>query len=439
MKPHNPWPAFVVRTLLAMLAVILLGWFTGRWLLMFLLGALAAVAWNLVNLRWLEHWLRLGRKLEPPQSVGLWGAIFDGLHRMRKRARDRDKQRRKLVRNYRDSVRAMPDATVVMDLEYHVEWCNQAARELLGLQWPRDEGQLIGNIFRRPEFVSFLAQPSDRARMLTLRSPVDARLWLELRLVPYAKKRHLLLARDVTALKRLETMRRDFVANVSHELRTPLTVIYGLAENLDEETAAHPELARSVQLLHEQTRRMKNLVDDLLMLSRLETDDRPVAATWVDVPGMLAKLAEEARLLSGQRDHQVTLEAVPGLLLQGNEQELHSAFANLVFNAVHYTPAGGQVDLRWHGDESGAHFEVRDNGIGIEPQHIERLTERFYRVDKGRAQCEGGSGLGLAIVKHVLLRHSGRLDISSQPGQGSMFTCSFPDKIVRRPAPAAAS
>jgi two-component system, OmpR family, phosphate regulon sensor histidine kinase PhoR len=431
MKPRNPWPAAHARLLLALLALILIGWGTGQWLLVLLLAAAGALIWNFINLRRLEHWLRLTRRLDPPQSLGLWGEIFDGLHRMRMRARERDKQRRNLVRNYRDSVKAMPDATVVLRADYRIDWCNQAARDMLGLQWPRDEGQRISNIFRHPEFVTFLAQDSREARSLSLPSPVDGRLWLEVRVVPYAKKRHLLLARDTTALRRLETMRSDFVANVSHELRTPLTVVYGVAEALEEGIGGHPELARSVQLLREQAERMKNLVDDLLLLSRLETGDGGRTGEWVDVPAMLASLVEEARLLSGDRHHQVELEAGSGLLLLGNERELRSAFANLVFNAVHYTPEGGGIQLRWFADAAGGHFQVRDTGIGIEPQHIDRLTERFYRVDNGRSKSRGGTGLGLAIVKHVLMRHGARLKIDSEPGRGSTFTCSFPPKILR--------
>jgi two-component system, OmpR family, phosphate regulon sensor histidine kinase PhoR len=432
MKPRNPWPATYARIVLALLALLLIAWGTGHWLLVFLLGAVASLVWNFINLRRLEHWLRLTRKLDPPQSEGLWGEIFDGLHRMRLRSRERDRQRRNLVRNYRDSVKAMPDATVVLRGDYRIDWCNQAAREMLGLQWPRDEGQRISNIFRHPEFVTFLAQHTGETRAVSLPSPVDGRVWLEIRLVPYAKRRHLLLARDITALRRLETMRRDFIANVSHELRTPLTVVYGVAETLGDELQDHPELARSARLLREQAERMKNLVDDLLLLSRLETGNGPGKAEWVDVPAMLADLVEEGSLLSGERGHQIELQATPGLLLLGNERELHSAFANLLSNAIHYTPDGGRVSLRWFADGAGGHFAVQDTGIGIEAQHIDRLTERFYRVDNGRSKSRGGTGLGLAIVKHVLMRHGARLKIQSEPGKGSTFTCSFPPRILHQ-------
>jgi len=420
-----------VRVSLVLLSVLLLALLTGRWLLVLLLAALAALVWDWVNLRRLEHWLRLARKLDPPKSVGLWGEVFDGLHRMRKRSRDRDKRRRNVVRNYRDSVKAMPDATVVLTGDYEVEWCNEAARDLLGLRWPQDEGQRISNIVRHPEFVTFLSKHTREARMISLPSPVDGRLWLEVRLVPFAKKRHLLLARDTTALRRLETIRSDFVANVSHELRTPLTVIYGVSETLGQELGEDPEYARSVQLLQEQAERMKILVDDLLLLARLETGGAPRDRQWIDVAQLLTVLVEEGRLLSGSRQHEITMEAEPGLMVLGNEKELRSAFANLLANAINYTPDGGQINLHWSSDALGAHFRIRDTGIGIGAQHIDRLTERFYRVDAGRSKSRGGTGLGLAIVKHVLMRHGAQLTIESEPGKGSLFICSFPTRILR--------
>lgn len=431
IRPRNPWPIAYARAALALIGLLGLGLLTGHWLLVFLLGALAVLFWDWLNLRRMERWLRLARKLDPPRSVGLWGDVFDGLYRMRKRGRDRDQRRRKLVRNYRDSIKAMPDATVVLSGDYQVEWCNKAARELLGLRWPQDEAQRISNIVRHPDFVTFLAQYSREPRTISLPSPVDGRLWLEVRLVPYAKKRHLLLARDTTALRRLETVRSDFVANVSHELRTPLTVIYGVSETLGQELGERPEYARSLQLLQEQAERMKNLVDDLLLLSRLETGGGNGYGQWVDVSKLVATLVEEGRLLSGARRHQIEIEAEPGLLILGNEKELRSAFANLLANAINYTPDGGRIDLRWCADASRARFEVRDTGIGIADQHIERVTERFYRVDNGRSKSRGGTGLGLAIVKHVLMRHGAQLKIRSEPGKGSTFICEFPPKILR--------
>lgn len=436
MRPLSPWPAFWRRAVLLGVVVLMMVVVTDRILLVLVLVLAVLLFWDLYNLRRLEHWLRLTHKLDPPRSSGLWGDIFDGLYRMRRRSRDRDKRRRGLVRSYRDSIRAMPDATVVMRADYRIDWCNNAARRLLGLQWPRDEGRVISNIVRHPEFVAFLAesQKQREPRLICLPSPADARLWLEIRLIPFAKRRSLLLARDTTALKRLETVRSDFVANVSHELRTPLTVIYGVTETLADELADHPELTRSLQLLQEQAERMKHLVDDLLLLSRLETAALPVEPEWIDVSNLLAGLLEEGRLLSGVRGHQFSLQAEPRLLLLGQESELRSAFANLMANAVNYTADQGQIELTWFAEAEGACVQVRDNGFGIAPEHVERLTERFYRVDSGRSKSRGGTGLGLAIVKHVLLRHEAHLQISSELGVGSVFSCHFPQHRTNRAA-----
>ena len=431
MKSLNPWPAYWRRTLLLWTLALLFGWFSGTLLWTLLILALGLLLWDVYNLRRLEHWLRLTRKLDPPISSGLWGEVFDGLHRMRQRSRERDKRRRGLVRAYRDSIKAMPDGTVVLRGDYQIEWCNQAARRLLGLQWPRDEGRRISNIVRHPEFVGFLQQSAREARMINLPSPVDDRIWLEIRLIPYAKKSSLLIARDTTTLRRLETVRSDFVANVSHELRTPLTVVYGVAETLADELADDPELARSAELLQEQAERMKHLVEDLLLLSRLETDTAIRTGEWINDSAMLAGLVEEGRMLSGKRQHQISLTAMPDLGVLGHERELRSAFGNLLANAINYTPDAGQIRLHWSTTAAGARLDVQDSGIGIAPEHLERLTERFYRVDTGRSKSRGGTGLGLAIVKHVLMRHEAQLEISSTLGQGSCFSCLFPPQRIR--------
>lgn len=430
MPPRNPWPGFRLRILLGLPVVVAIAWLSGYPLLVLVLVLLGLLAWDWYHLFRLETWMRLSRKLDPPQSIGIWGDILDGLYRMRRRSRDRDRQRRKLVRTYRQSIKAMPDGTAVLRGDFRLEWCNQGARDLLGLKWPRDEGQPIHQVFRHPEFVELLEKNTDQARVLSIPSPIDSRLWLEIRLIPFEKKRHLLLARDTTAMRRLETMRRDFVANVSHELRTPLTVIYGAVENIEDAVRDDPQLTRSVHMLQEQAERMKNLVDDLLLLSRLEMGAKASDREWVDVPALLEYLAEEAQLLSGARGHQIEVHIQGGLGLFGEETELRSAFANILFNAVNYTPDGGLIRLRWFQDGKRAVYSVSDSGIGIEPQHIPRLTERFYRVDKGRSKSQGGTGLGLAIVKHVILRHGSELHINSELGKGSEFQCRFPAERV---------
>ncbi|WP_019626506.1 phosphate regulon sensor histidine kinase PhoR [Thioalkalivibrio sp. ALJT] len=426
MQPRNTWPDILITSLLIALPILTLGWATGQFwpTVAFLLGA--ALAWNIANLFWLETWLRRGGRAEPPDVRGLWGVIFDQLHRRRKRHELRVHRMRQLLERYRDSARAMPDAVVILNDDLRIEWVNTMACQLLGLEWPRDEGQRITHLLRHPEFLQFMERARESLARVTVPSPLDDERQLELRMLPYGDAQYLLLARDTTHLHRLEVMRRDFIANVSHELRTPLTVLYGVTETLEEELHTQPELARPVQMLREQSERMKLLVDDLLLLSRLETGETTGPQDWFNPFLMLQKLTEEARVLSGTEGHQFVLDADPALEFCGNPDELRSACANLLFNAVKYTPGGTRVTLRWQADPDGARLSIADSGPGIASHHLNRLTERFYRVDAGRTQSRGGTGLGLAIVKHVLARHDGHLSIESEVGRGSRFTCLFP-------------
>ncbi|WP_018935592.1 phosphate regulon sensor histidine kinase PhoR [Thioalkalivibrio sp. ALJ24] len=430
--PPNPWPRLVARHLLIALTVLAIGGALGYLLeaAIALLGAL--LAWNLWQLYRLENWIRRGGRSEPPDAPGLWGEIFTGLHQRRQRRLRRVAGLRRLLDRYRESASALPDAVVVLNPDYRIEWANQTAARLLGLDWPADEGRRITHLVRHPEFMRFMDPDSPPRDALNLPSPVNADLWLEVRLVPYGDHQFLLLARDTTHLHRLEVMRRDFIANVSHELRTPLTVLYGVAETLEDELEDQPELFDSVKLLREQSERMKLLVDDLLMLSRLETGSERAEQDWFNPGNLLRNLVHEAELLSGERGHRIELENEPGLEILGTENELRSAFANLVFNAVKYTPPGTRIRVQWKATPQGGHLAVIDDGPGIAGHHLERLTERFYRVDSGRTQDRGGTGLGLAIVKHVLLRHDGQLHIDSELGRGSRFACQFPAERLRR-------
>lgn len=424
MRLSNPWPAAIFRLALVLLVTGLAGWTFGYPILGLLIGTTGYLLWLLRNLARLEYWLRKGRRIHPPQSQGLWEVVFDNLYRLQRRHRVRRQRLATLLRRFKESANAMPDGTVVLRGQGEMQWWNRSATRYLGLRWPQDEGQRVGNLLRHPEFSAFL-QEADYHRAIKVPSPVDERIVLEIRIVPYGDNQQLLLARDVTRLHRLETIRRDFVANISHELRTPLTVIQGMAETLSEYGATDADdLRRSLDMVQQQTRRMGRLIDDLLLLSRLETGERPLENNPVNVPSLLQGLTEEARTLSGGR-HDIVLEADESLRLNGDENELRSAFSNLVSNAVKYTPDQGRIAIRWyqHGDE--ARVEVSDSGIGVPPHHIPRLTERFYRVDGTGNGSAGGTGLGLAIVKHVLSRHQGQLTISSQPEHGSTFTCVF--------------
>jgi len=429
MRADYPWidTLIVLAALQATAAVI--GFATGHVFLSLWLATLVYLGWQLRYLVLLERWLLRGDIASPPDAPGIWGKVFASLRRSRTRHRSRRRQLAQLLARFTETANAVPDGVVVLGAGFALEWWNDKAASMLGLRSPQDQGSRIGNLIRSPEFGAFLRDR--RTDPITLPAPANPRLSLEIRLVPYGEQ-HLLLVRDVTRLQRLETMRRDFVANVSHELRTPLTVVRGLSETLaDEGSSLAPEDRDMLMLIQQQTERMSRLVDDLLLLARLETSSGPAESAPVDVPALLQGLRDEAVALSGERGHDIRLEISGDCELLADEGELRSAFSNLVFNAVNYTPAGGTITMRWSCDSQGAQFAVIDTGIGIAPEHIPRLTERFYRVDRGRSGKTGGTGLGLAIVKHILQRYGGRLTIDSRVGQGSTFTCHFPASVCR--------
>lgn len=435
----NPWIQELWRTLAIAVVSLFIGWLADTVALALLLGLGVYAGWHMRQVYRLERWLRYGKHFHPPEARGIWEEIFQLIYRLQQRNRKRKRKLGGMLNRFQQATAALPDATVVLSDGEHIEWWNDAAESLLGLRYPRDVGQHVGNLIRNPAFVAYL-HGADFEAPIQMPAPVNQQITLSVRLIAYAQEQRLLVARDVTRIQQLERMRRDFVANVSHELRTPLTVVAGYLETLLDEAADDPAARhwrRTLTSMHEQSRRMQGIVEDLLMLSRLESQpqsDQPVA---VAVPGLLAQVREDAQRLSGEQAHHITLDADPALWLSGSEGELRSLFSNLAFNAVRYTPAGGRITLRWYGDAEGAHFVVRDTGIGIAAHHIPRLTERFYRVDVGRSRGSGGTGLGLAIVKHVLLRHDGRLDVDSEPGKGSTFTCTFaPVRIVRQSRPA---
>ena len=390
-------------------------------------GLSAYLFWQFVQARRIEQWLTSGRRDHPPHASGYWADIVNITYQVHKRDRKRKKKLARHLKSFYESLSALPDAAIMLSENYEMEWFNSAARTLLGLK-PEDSGRRVSNLLRNPEFVKYLEQ----ARFdqdLVIKAHGNKDIEVNLRVVPFGKKQYLLLARDVTHVYQLERMRQDFIANVSHELRTPLTVISGYLESLSEPEYADelPEaINTSIRQMYGQSSRMQRLVEDLLQLSRLESDRDTLDHVETSVPAILSSIYEDANSLAREKNQLVDFEIVENLWLKGDSQELHSAFSNLVFNAIRYTPEGGHITMRWYHDKHGAHYEVEDNGIGIEPQHLQRLTERFYRVDKDRSRMNGGTGLGLAIVKHVLQRHGASLHISSQPNQGSIFRCDFP-------------
>jgi two-component system phosphate regulon sensor histidine kinase PhoR len=412
------------RVLVMFGALLVLGLVTGAVAWCLLLGLVIYLGWHLYNLHLLQRWLHEGKRFHPPESRGVWDDVFERIYRLQQRNRKRKRNLASMLKRFQSATAALPDATIVLGPAKEIEWWNASAREVLGLRSPRDIGQRIDNLLRHPAFIEYLRK-GEFGRPVTIPSPIDDHISLAVRVVPYGNNQQLVVARDITRLERLEQARRDFVANASHELRSPLTVVAGYLETLLEERAEDPVWGKSLRTMSNQTERMQHIVDDLLLLSRLETGQHKDDRQPVDVPGMLAQIVEEAMRISGERQHRFEKEVDTRLWLRGNEAELRSAFSNLVFNAVRYTPQGGTITVRWYPCEQGACFEAEDTGIGIAPHHIPRLTERFYRVDAGRSRNSGGTGLGLAIVKHVLLRHDAILKIDSTPGKGSVFRCYF--------------
>ncbi|NKI34602.1 phosphate regulon sensor histidine kinase PhoR [Wenzhouxiangella sp. XN79A] len=379
----------------------------------------------------LEGWLRSGRQSQPPQSWGVWGEVFEHYYRLQRRYAKRKKRLARVIREFRESTAAMPDGTLVLDADWRITWFNSASVRLLGLAGNRDLGQPVTSLLRAPAFDAYM-RSGDFGRPVDVASPTQLGHTLSVRIVPYGRGQYLMLVRDITRIQRLQNMRRDFVANASHELRSPLTVLGGYLEHLAEDEAVPEIWDGPLQEMQVQCTRMATLVNDLLELSRLETDspgepdEQPVP-----VPDLVRRIVADAEAQAGgERTIEVDLDESLGLA--GIENELYSAFSNLVFNAVRYTDRGGRIRVRWYRDRDGtARFCVVDDGIGIDARHLPFITQRFYRVDPSRSRSQGGTGLGLAIVKHVLQRHDSRLTVESEPGEGSEFCCVFPAHRTR--------
>ena len=391
-------------------------------------GLLVLLIYHARNLRRLLDWLSRPDPGAVPWASGVWDDAFAFLHRRERRHTQERQRLARLVVRYGQAGRALPDGVVILDAENRIEWCNEKAERWFGIDSEADVGQAITNLVREPEFVEYITT-GDYAKPIRLRTSRGSGLTLSVQIIPYDDSQKLLLARDITQAERLETMRRDFVANVSHELRTPLTVLAGFLETV-RELRLDPDRARNYMgMMADQAGRMQRIIDDLLALSSLESAPEPARDQRIETGPLLDRLRTDAEDLSAGR-HRIILDARGDFDLLGAESEVVGALSNLVTNAIRYTPAGGEIRLRWRASEEGASFAVEDTGIGIEPEHIPRITERFYRVDRSRSRESGGTGLGLAIVKHALARHQARLDIESEPGRGSRFTARFPARRV---------
>ncbi len=421
--------AFFQEDLFRLLGLVFLGGLTG-WLLGFfwtgVLFGLMAFMWQQWNaLYQLYRWLRFNPQQSPPELRGVWSAIVYNVQRMQvseRRARD---NLMVVITRARESVSALEEAVVLINSQNLPEWWNPAAERLLGLR-TGDQRQSILNIIRKPEFASYFETPSLYQEGLKIASWVKAGRYLQCELTIFGKNDRLLIAYDITRLNNLEQMRKDFVANVSHELRTPLTVLSGYLESFGDQDDLNPRWRRGFDQMQQQTQRMTLLVNDLLLLSRLENEGLKSKRQHIAMRPFLQQIYDDASVFNTDHAHRIGLSIESDMDLLGSEKEIASAFVNLVTNAIKYTPKGGVIELLWSDDGKNGYFSVTDNGIGIEAHHVPRLTERFYRVDSGRSRETGGTGLGLAIVKHVLHQHDAYLDIQSTLGKGSRFSCVFP-------------
>ncbi len=381
----------------------------------------------------LWKWVQSDQTSKLPPATGAWELLLAMLYKQHRRNQKQNDALTEALMRFQRAAQALPDGVITLNRDNQILWFNAHAGEHCGLQYSADVGQYITNLLRTPDFLAYLSQ-SDWETPIVIRLRTDRvqdRI-LSLQLVGYGDDQKLLLSRDITNIEKLETVRRDFVANVSHELKTPLTVLSGFLETIRELKLPAKQQEHYLSLMSEQAERMERLVSDLLTLSALESNNHP-AEEPVNMSALIEQIEQTARQLSAGQ-HDIRFEIEPGLNLIGAETELTSALTNLVTNAIRYTPADGKVGVSWKlvhvNDELTAQFSVSDSGIGIPAQHIPRLTERFYRVDRGRSRESGGTGLGLAIVKHVMTRHQGRLEIESTVGVGSRFTAIFPSRRV---------
>ncbi len=419
-------PAFLRLAVIGAIATVtaaIFGIQAGLWVALICVGLFFAL--HLYYLSVLGAWLEQPSLATIPDGWGSWAEVFNRLHKSHRASEMNARRLEENEARFRRTISALPEGIVLVDAALQIEWCNPVAEQHFSISLKADLGLRITNLVRDPSFIAYMTSAS-LGEPLLLRPLSRPDLALAIIVIEFEPARSIIMSRDVTDAERVDAMRRDFIANVSHELRTPLTVVNGFLETLlDAQPLLDDTRQRHLQLMHEQASRMGRLVEDLLMLSRLEAEETPLAEEDVDVPTLVDELEAEARALSAGK-HEITQQIEP-LRVRGNRDELRSAFGNLVSNAIRYTQAGGVVRLAWRAQDDGVVFEVQDSGIGVAAEHLPRLTERFYRVDRSRSRETGGTGLGLAIVKHVLMRHQGRLLVQSELGQGSTFAAWLPE------------
>ena len=392
-------------------------------------GFLAIVTWHLWQLQKLTQWAAGPIDSQVPEGRGIWALAYTALYRRVRLRSARQRDLRLALERFVSGAEALPEGVVVLDANDRIQWANPRAQAHLGIDLRHDLGAPIANLVRQPAFVQYMAA-GDFHEPVVFQSMREGTSTLSVQVVPFGVEERLLMSRDVTRLEAVARVRRDFIANVSHELKTPLTVLTGFLETFADVDLDKKQRQRYLALMQEQAKNMQRLVDDLLTLSSLESEQNIAAETEFAIVPLLLELSSDAKALAAGKQ-EATLNIGDAATILGSRDELASAFGNLVSNAVRYTPEGGQIALDWRLTERGGEFSVTDTGIGIAAEHVPRLTERFYRVDRSRSRSTGGTGLGLAIVKHVLIRHQAELVIESEPGRGSKFTVQLPARRVR--------
>ena len=439
----------------ALFALVIIGLLLGELAWVMAVGLFCYLVWTIVQSVRLHRWL-YGQDDEQriPQSYGLWGDLFEGIYQLQYQNKQTQTHLKSLVNRVQLSTNALKDAVIMTNSDGAMDWWNFAAGDLLGFRLETDRGQLVSNLIRNPAFKRYF-DGKDYSDPLEINSPINNKIKLRIHITLFGQEDRLVFAQDITRVSRLEQMRKDFVSNVSHDLRTPLTVLKGYIETFQASQNLPSKWQRPLKSMSSQAHRMEVLIEDLLLLAKFETADLTNSRGVVDIESLLRLVCHDAQTLSGEKQHDISItfnaqrldlkvreandDRHNRLYILGDERQLYSAFSNLVFNAVKYTPNRGRIALVWWQDQNGYHFSVKDTGLGFDPIHIPHLTERFYRTDPSRDSETGGSGLGLAIVKHVLINHKATLEISSKEGEGSEFTCHFPLTIQTQPTSKLAS
>ncbi|NRA54764.1 MAG: phosphate regulon sensor histidine kinase PhoR [Gammaproteobacteria bacterium] len=421
MPDHRLLKSMLLKLIAYYWLLMIIGLYLERIVDTLFVGSLVIILINLKEFITLVHWIWHSPHKQEVKNNSYWGYIYRGIDKSIKANRQRRKQLISALSQFREGADALPDGIVVFNQDNAILWCNSAARKFLGLSWPGDRGQLLNNLIRHQQFRQYIIR-GDFSQRLELPSPHNDAVLLEHRVTSYGSDLFVLMSRDVTVLTQLEQMRRKFVADVSHELKTPLTVLHGYLELIDDEDNIDPLMWRkATTAMKTQAHRMQSLVEQLLALSKIETSQQPDNEK-IKLNELMALVKDDAMVLIGERPVSIEFELDDNFTIDGNEAQLLSACTNLVSNAIRYSPDGSNIKVAWRQQHNGIEFSVADDGLGIAPHHLTRLTERFYRVDQSRSNQTGGTGLGLSIVKHVLVNHQSTLEITSVEGQGSRFS-----------------